>query len=153
MGGFKCKCPEGYIRHPYFNQCLDDNECASNPCGEAGCINTLGSYQCGCPQGFQFDQGAQLCLQVCFFVQESIGLYKCCLGEPFVYGESMHIRMHTDRGLRAAVWLPKRISNHRTRPLSFHNQPKWINHYERSEWGSGVWPITTARSKYSIFVD
>ncbi len=41
------------------------DECSMepNPCGSSRCINTVGSYQCGCPAGYQFDMGLSICVQ------------------------------------------------------------------------------------------
>lgn len=60
----RCGCPDGYILHPYFNQCMDDNECQKNPCSGGNCFNTPGSYRCGCPDGYQFDHQHNICIQV-----------------------------------------------------------------------------------------
>ncbi|KAK1805712.1 hypothetical protein P4O66_001976 [Electrophorus voltai] len=43
----------------------DENECAGNQlCGSASCYNTLGSYKCMCPSGFDFQQTAGGCQDV-----------------------------------------------------------------------------------------
>lgn len=50
--------------HHYYNQCVDDNECSNNPCGDTNCFNTPGSFRCGCPDGYQFDHKMNICIQV-----------------------------------------------------------------------------------------
>lgn len=56
--------------HYHFNQCVDENECQNNPCGSSGsCFNTPGSYRCGCPDGYQFDNKLNICIQVNTFYQ------------------------------------------------------------------------------------
>ena len=38
--------------------CDDFNECDNDPCHEtAACQNTLGSYSCGCPAGYEAQPG------------------------------------------------------------------------------------------------
>lgn len=65
MGSYRCACPDGYVQHPYYSQCIDDNECQQmSPCGNANCHNTLGSYRCACPDGYQFDGQLLVCVQV-----------------------------------------------------------------------------------------
>lgn len=64
MGSYRCGCPEGFLQHLYYNQCVDDNECAKNPCGNNKCFNTVGSYRCGCPDGYQFNEALVVCIQV-----------------------------------------------------------------------------------------
>lgn len=76
MGSYRCGCPEGFVQHLYYSQCIDENECNNSPCGENTCINTIGSYKCGCPDGYQFDNNLQICVQV------SAG----CLGSPCAFG-------------------------------------------------------------------
>ncbi|XP_052880768.1 wall-associated receptor kinase 2-like [Gossypium arboreum] len=56
--GYLCKCNDGFQGNPYLsNGCQDINECeALKPCNEFGiCHNTLGSYYCTCPEGFEGD--------------------------------------------------------------------------------------------------
>lgn len=57
---------------------VDENECqAGTMCGSASCYNTLGSYKCVCPSGFDFEQGAGGCQDV----------NECSMGSnPCIYG-------------------------------------------------------------------
>uniref|UniRef100_A0A0D9XEQ0 Protein kinase domain-containing protein n=1 Tax=Leersia perrieri TaxID=77586 RepID=A0A0D9XEQ0_9ORYZ len=52
--GYRCKCSNGFDGNPYIKDgCKDINECHDNttyPCAGI-CENTLGSYNCSCPQG------------------------------------------------------------------------------------------------------
>lgn len=90
LGGYRCGCPQGYVQHYQWNQCVgksfcmndqqffhcglltsmssfhpDENECAGNQlCGSASCYNTLGSYKCVCPSGFDFESSAGGCQDV-----------------------------------------------------------------------------------------
>lgn len=55
--GYHCQCNPGFQGNPYLHDCQDINECAEgnhNSCKEpALCINTRGSYNCKCPQGYR----------------------------------------------------------------------------------------------------
>lgn len=49
-----CSCP-----------LTDENECLSaHICGGASCHNTLGSYKCMCPAGFQYEQFSGGCQDI-----------------------------------------------------------------------------------------
>ncbi|XP_059298060.1 wall-associated receptor kinase 2-like [Lycium ferocissimum] len=56
LGGYRCSCNPGYDGNPYLNQgCQDIDECADHPNNsfcEKICINTPGSYNCSCPDGY-----------------------------------------------------------------------------------------------------
>ena len=56
----------------------DENECQGGTvCGSASCYNTLGSFKCVCPSGFDFEQGGSGCQDV----------NECSTGSnPCVYG-------------------------------------------------------------------
>lgn len=56
----------------------DENECqGGSVCGGASCYNTLGSFKCVCPSGFDFEQGAGGCQDV----------NECSTGSnPCIYG-------------------------------------------------------------------
>ncbi|KAL2465125.1 Wall-associated receptor kinase-like 22 [Abeliophyllum distichum] len=56
LGGYQCRCKEGYEGNPYLG-CHDINECEkSNKCVSFGtCTNTPGSYNCSCPDGYHGD--------------------------------------------------------------------------------------------------
>ena len=42
----------------------DEDECQQRPgvCGQASCVNSVGSYQCRCSPGTTFDQSAMACV-------------------------------------------------------------------------------------------
>uniref|UniRef100_A0AAZ3Q2V8 Fibrillin 2b n=1 Tax=Oncorhynchus tshawytscha TaxID=74940 RepID=A0AAZ3Q2V8_ONCTS len=78
MGGFRCGCPQGYVQHYQWNQCVDENECSgASVCGSASCYNTLGSFKCLCPSGFDFEQGGGGCQDV---NECSMGSNPCSFG-------------------------------------------------------------------------
>ncbi|MCD7471968.1 hypothetical protein HAX54_012788 [Datura stramonium] len=58
LGGYRCRCNDGYEGNPYLSQgCQDIDECAdpsTNTC-EKNCTNTPGSFYCSCPSGYTGD--------------------------------------------------------------------------------------------------
>ncbi|XP_009601376.1 wall-associated receptor kinase 2-like [Nicotiana tabacum] len=58
LGGYRCNCNSGYQGNPYIGPgCQDIDECAdpnANSC-EKICVNTPGSYNCSCPEGYTGD--------------------------------------------------------------------------------------------------
>ena len=81
IGSYDCSCYEGYTKmskyscfgkiikpqkHPYgLLLLLDINECLNaslNNCtGDQKCINTMGSYRCECPEGYEFKKDGISC--------------------------------------------------------------------------------------------
>ena len=62
---------QGFQLHLYFNQCVDKDECGgpTNPCGNNQCINTVGSFTCGCPRNTIKHVGSSL---------QNFTLFKLC---------------------------------------------------------------------------
>ena len=57
-------CPVSHMRHLLVFP-ADENECLSaHICGGASCHNTLGSYKCMCPAGFQYEQFSGGCQDI-----------------------------------------------------------------------------------------
>ena len=66
----RCGCPEGFILHNVFQECVDANECLDSQteeslstCGSAKCQNSFGSYSCLCPSGYSFNGNLKVCVQ------------------------------------------------------------------------------------------
>ncbi|GAA0148742.1 transmembrane signal receptor [Lithospermum erythrorhizon] len=57
VGGYRCKCVNGYQGNPYVSSgCLDVNECIDSPCHPKGtCSNFPGGFNCTCPGGYVGD--------------------------------------------------------------------------------------------------
>ena len=56
--GYDCVCPKGFQKTGFPAKCADVDECSLyNPCIVGDCVNTIGSYTCKCPSGYQFDSG------------------------------------------------------------------------------------------------
>ena len=52
----KTSCESGFILDTLTNECVDDNECDKNPCGDNGyCVNEQPGYRCDCFKGYEFD--------------------------------------------------------------------------------------------------
>ena len=52
---FECKCAPGFSPADKGFPCLDVEECdiVGDLCGEGECVNTPGSFQCHCNEGYQ----------------------------------------------------------------------------------------------------
>uniref|UniRef100_A0A671KVN6 Latent-transforming growth factor beta-binding protein 3-like n=1 Tax=Sinocyclocheilus anshuiensis TaxID=1608454 RepID=A0A671KVN6_9TELE len=66
QNGFMCYCYTGYRPHAQRKNCVDENECDSEPCGRGTCINTVGSYRCNCHNGYKpvVHHGKRRCIDV-----------------------------------------------------------------------------------------
>lgn len=64
MSASQCACPSGYGLSN--DKCVDNNECGDHDdhkCEyKAGCKNTIGSYDCGCPAGEKLDDDMRSCI-------------------------------------------------------------------------------------------
>ena len=50
--GYSCQCDRGFVLNLQGTSCVDDNECQSGIyCRGGRCFNTIGGFQCECPQG------------------------------------------------------------------------------------------------------
>ena len=65
----RCGCPDGFILHNAFQECVDANECldsqtnGNSVCGSAKCQNSFGSFSCLCPSGYSYNNNMQVCIQ------------------------------------------------------------------------------------------
>ena len=66
---FRCGCPDGFVLHNIYQECVDANECLGesqndhNACGSAKCQNSFGSFTCLCPNGYSFNGNLAVCVQ------------------------------------------------------------------------------------------
>lgn len=65
---FRCGCPDGFVLHNVYQECVDANECldsqnGGSACGSAKCQNSFGSFTCLCPNGYSFNGNLQVCVQ------------------------------------------------------------------------------------------
>ena len=52
--GYLCQCDRGFVLNVARSSCVDEDECRSGiNCRGGRCLNTIGSFQCECPQGSQ----------------------------------------------------------------------------------------------------
>uniref|UniRef100_A0A4W3INU5 Fibrillin-1-like n=1 Tax=Callorhinchus milii TaxID=7868 RepID=A0A4W3INU5_CALMI len=64
---YRCECNVGY-QLDTRGECIDADECVSNPCIHGDCVNTQGSYFCRCHTGFQ-STATKMCVDIVECVQ------------------------------------------------------------------------------------
>ncbi|XP_050520393.1 fibrillin-2-like isoform X2 [Daktulosphaira vitifoliae] len=66
MGGFTCKCSQGYALDDTGIRCIDIDECniMHGVCGDGECQNIPGSFICKCKEGFETSQLMQVCMDI-----------------------------------------------------------------------------------------
>uniref|UniRef100_A0A670IF80 Hemicentin 1 n=1 Tax=Podarcis muralis TaxID=64176 RepID=A0A670IF80_PODMU len=67
---FRETCPEGYEARS--NKCIDINECENRDACQHDCRNTLGSYQCFCPAGYQVMPNGKTCQDIDECLEQNI---------------------------------------------------------------------------------
>uniref|UniRef100_A0A8B9KIH5 Latent transforming growth factor beta binding protein 3 n=1 Tax=Astyanax mexicanus TaxID=7994 RepID=A0A8B9KIH5_ASTMX len=88
--GFTCHCDAGYRPHTQRKNCVDENECEWEPCGQGRgtCINTVGSYHCNCLPGnkLMVHHGKRRCADIneCF-KPDICGVGGVCVNLPGSY--------------------------------------------------------------------
>ncbi|XP_066038029.1 fibrillin-2 isoform X1 [Chamaea fasciata] len=68
---YRCECNMGY-KQDANGDCIDVDECTSNPCSNGDCVNTPGSYYCKCHTGFQRTPTKQACIDIDECVQNGV---------------------------------------------------------------------------------
>ncbi|XP_063036507.1 fibrillin-2 isoform X2 [Melospiza melodia melodia] len=68
---YRCECNMGY-KQDENGDCIDVDECTSNPCSNGDCVNTPGSYYCKCHAGFQRTPTRQACIDIDECVQNGV---------------------------------------------------------------------------------
>ncbi|XP_025412034.1 fibrillin-2-like isoform X2 [Sipha flava] len=66
MGGFTCKCSQGYALDESGIRCVDIDECSimHGVCGDGECQNVPGSFVCKCKEGYETSQLMQVCMDI-----------------------------------------------------------------------------------------
>ncbi|XP_037533832.1 latent-transforming growth factor beta-binding protein 1 [Nematolebias whitei] len=70
-GNHTCKCDQGFQLNTQRQHCHDIDECQQNPCSNARCENTPGSYRCVCRHGYR------LIGNTCSDVDECVDSLQC----------------------------------------------------------------------------
>ncbi|NXD85850.1 FBN2 protein, partial [Halcyon senegalensis] len=71
LSSYRCECNMGY-KQDANGDCIDVDECTSNPCSNGDCVNTPGSYYCKCHAGFQRTPTKQACIDVDECIQNGV---------------------------------------------------------------------------------
>uniref|UniRef100_A0A672TJ02 Fibrillin 2 n=1 Tax=Strigops habroptila TaxID=2489341 RepID=A0A672TJ02_STRHB len=71
LSSYRCECNMGY-KQDANGDCIDIDECTSNPCSDGDCVNTPGSYYCKCHTGFQRTPTKQACIDIDECIQNGV---------------------------------------------------------------------------------
>ena len=112
-GGFECSCGDGFAPGP-MQICEDVDECRerSHQCAFR-CHNTLGSYKCACPYGYQLAPDGKHCNDVdecstpannCkFLCKNLIGSFMCICPEGYQQASVILEQRHSTASLCSSV--------------------------------------------------
>nr|XP_024214767.1 fibrillin-2 [Halyomorpha halys] len=66
VGGFSCRCNQGYTLDENGIKCVDIDECniMHGACGNGTCQNLPGSFTCNCKEGFENSEIMQVCVDI-----------------------------------------------------------------------------------------
>lgn len=78
IGGFNCRCNQGYTLDENGIRCIDIDECniMHGVCGDGTCRNVPGSFECDCKEGY----ATAPMMQVCMDINECEGTPGLCRG-------------------------------------------------------------------------
>ncbi|XP_014244418.1 fibrillin-2-like [Cimex lectularius] len=78
MGGFNCRCNQGYALDDTETKCVDIDECSimHGVCGSGTCQNLPGSFECQCKEGFE----SSVMMKVCMDINECETIPGLCKG-------------------------------------------------------------------------
>ena len=66
LGGYDCRCNQGYALDEHGITCLNIDECSimTGVCGNGTCIDIPGSFTCDCDPGFEVTPMMQVCMDI-----------------------------------------------------------------------------------------
>ncbi|KAL3865813.1 hypothetical protein ACJMK2_043163, partial [Sinanodonta woodiana] len=66
LGSFNCVCKRGFKLDSTGTKCIDLDECENGVCDKLACENGVGTFYCGCPDGFTETHGQCVEIDICF---------------------------------------------------------------------------------------